>query len=249
MIELSTLLNFAISVALSVADTLEKDREMHQNVEQDLPRDVKVGADREFESIIVDRLLRETPYSVLSEESGYFGREKTNAGYRWIIDPLDGSLNFSRGIPINCISIALWKGMEPRLGVVYDFNRKELFSGVVGKGAWLNGKAIKVSEVCEKSKAVLCTGFPVATDFSRASLLDLIEQIRLYKKIRLFGSAALSLAYVSCGRADVYIENDIKIWDVAAGIAIVKAAEGTVKYENTGIENIYRVRASNQYLE
>ncbi len=237
-----------MSVASDAAQTIEEDREMRQNVEQDLARDVKVRADRELDAAIVSRLLKETPYPVLSEESGCLGGEKTSSDYRWIVDPLDGSLNFSRGIPINCISIALWKGMEPKLGVVYDFNRGELFSGVVGEGAWLNGKPIRVSEIGEKSRAVLCTGFPIATDFSKKSILDFVEQIRAYKKIRLLGSAALSLAYVACGRADAYMENDIKIWDVAAGIAIVEGSGGVVCYTQTSSENILRVQATNRCL-
>ena len=243
-----TLLDLAMSIASDAAQTVEKDREMHQSVEQDLPRDVKIKADRELEAVIVKRLLEETPYPVLSEECGYLGGEKISSDYRWIVDPLDGSLNFSRGIPINCISIALWRGLEPKLGVVYDFNHSELFSGVVGEGAWLNGKSIKVSGIGEKSSAVLCTGFPVATDFSKTAILDFVEQIRVYKKIRLFGSAALSLAYVSCGRVDAYMENDIKIWDVAAGIALVKASGGTVRYKVSGKEKALKVWAGNQYL-
>jgi len=219
-------------VSSDAAKVIDKVGVKYRDVEKELIRDVKIRADRELESIILNRLLGETSYPVLSEESGYLGGDKTSSDYRWIVDPLDGSLNFSRGIPINCISIALWKGLAPKLGVIYDFNRSEIFSGVVGEGAWLNGKPINVSGIDEKSCAVLCTGFPVATDFSKTSLLDFVEKIRMYKKIRLLGSAALSLAYVACGRADVYAENDIKIWDVAAGIALVKAAGGNVDILN-----------------
>ena len=96
----------------------------------------------------------------------------------------------------------------------------------MNKGAWLNGQKISTNKVKEKSQAILATGFPVSTDFSKDALLDFVEDIRGYKKIRLLGSAALSLAYVACGRADVYKENNIKIWDVAAGLALVKAAGG-----------------------
>ena len=248
MPDFSLFLNLARDIAENAALIFEKDGNKDRSVEQDLERDVKILADRRLESIIVKRLLEESPYPILSEESGYLRGKSENTVYRWIVDPLDGSLNFSRGIPINCISIALWEGMEPLLGVVYDFNRDETFSGLVGEGAWLNSKPIIVSEITEKSKAVLCTGFPVSTDFSQKSLLDFIEVVREYKKIRLLGSAALSLAYVACGRVDVYMENDIKIWDVAAGIALVKAAGGMVKYTPTGKKNIYRIKASNQYL-
>ena len=248
MPDLSVLLSLAQNIAEKAVRIIEKDINKYQKVEQDLERDVKVLADRGLESVIVKRLLEESQYPVLSEEAGFLGGSNKNTDYRWIVDPLDGSFNFSRGIPINCISIALWKGMEPLLGVVYDFNRDEIFSGLVDRGAWLNRTPIVTSEIAEKSKAVLCTGFPVSTDFSQKPLLDFVEKIREYKKIRLLGSAALSLAYVACGRADVYLENDIKIWDVAAGIALAKAAGGVVQYSHTGKDNIFRVKASNQYL-
>lgn len=248
MLDLSTLLNLAQNIAENASQIIEKDINKYKRIEQDLERDVKILADKKLESFIVKRLLEESKYTVLTEEAGFLEGNKKNSDYLWIVDPLDGSFNFSRGIPINCISIALWKGMNPLLGVVYDFNQNEIFSGLVGKGAWLNGNQILISKTTEKSRAVLCTGFPVSTDFSKKSLQDFIEAIREYKKIRLLGSAALSLAYVACGRADVYLENDIKIWDVAAGIALVKAAGGMVTYFPTSKENIFRVKASNQYL-
>ena len=248
MPDLSALLNLAQNIAENAFRIIEKDINKYRKVEEDLERDVKILADKKLESFIIKQLLEKSQYPVLSEEAGFLeGRDK-NKDYRWIVDPLDGSFNFSHSIPLNCISVALWKGMEPLLGVVYDFNHHETFSGLVGEGAWLSKNPIMTSEITEKSKAVLCTGFPVSTDFSKKSLLDFIEAIREYKKIRLLGSAALSLAYVACGRADVYLENDIKIWDVAAGIALVKAAGGKVQYSSTLKENIFRVKASGQYL-
>ncbi|NQV02149.1 MAG: inositol monophosphatase, partial [Bacteroidia bacterium] len=129
MPDLSVLLSLAQDIAEDAVRIIEKDINKYQKVEQDLERDVKVLADRGLESVIVKRLLEEAQYPVLSEEAGFLGGSNKNTDYRWIVDPLDGSLNFSRGIPINCISIALWKGMEPLLGVVCDFNRDETFSG------------------------------------------------------------------------------------------------------------------------
>ena len=138
--------------------------------------------------------------------------------------------------------------MHSVLGVVYDFNRNEMFSGLIGQGAWLNGKPIKVSNTKKKSRAILCTGFPVSSDFSSKTLLRFVENIMEYKKIRLLGSAALSLAYVACGRADVYVENGIKLWDVAGGIALVEAAGGQAQYAALDKENILTVKGSNEYL-
>jgi myo-inositol-1(or 4)-monophosphatase len=214
----------------------------------DLPRDVKIKADTRSESFITEELSMKSPYPILSEENDLTKIELNDNEYCWIVDPLDGSLNYSRGIPINCISIALWKGMEPLLGVVYDFNRNEIFTGIANQGAWLNSIPIKVGTVKEKSKAVLFTGFPVGTNFSQKSLLAFVNDIKEYKKIRLLGSAAVSLAYVACGRGDCYRENDIKIWDVAAGLALVKAANGLIKY--TFSKNTYtlKVEAKNHFL-
>jgi len=244
----SILLNLTHNIAENAFRIIKNDINQYKKVAYNLERDVKILADKKLESYIVKRLTEESQYPILSEESGLLETGGKNTDYCWIVDPLDGSLNFSRGIPINCISIALWKKTDPVLGVVYDFNHEEAFTGLIGKGAWLNGSPIKISAVNEKSKAVLCTGFPVSTDFSKESLLDFSEKIREFKKVRLLGSAALSLAYIACGRADVYLENDIKIWDVAAGLALVKAAGGAVKYSPTSKENVLRVKASNQYL-
>lgn len=242
------LLDLAIDCALNAYRSISDDISQYQIVRQDLDRDVKIAADKKLESSIIERLISETQFSILSEEIGNVTKNGKNSKYHWIIDPLDGSLNFLRGIPISCVSIALWEDMEPLLGVVHDFNHNETFSGIVGEGAWLNNRPITVSNITAISKAVLCTGFPVSTDFSRKSIFEFSEKIREFKKVRLLGSAALSLAYVACGRADMYFENDIKIWDVAAGLALVKAAGGVVKYNRTIKENIIVVKASNKFL-
>ena len=152
------------------------------------------------------------------------------------MDPLDGSLNYSREIPLNCISIALWKGDQPVLGVIYDYNHDSLLKGIVGEGAYLNDESIKVSDIDDKSKSIITTGFPVYTSFEDASLLDFIKTIQSYKKVRLLGSAALSLSLVAKGSVEAYTESNIAFWDVAAGIALVKAAGGFTDYSFTNRE-------------
>jgi len=196
----------------------------------DKQRDVKIAADVSAESIILNYLQEHSAFSILSEEKGFMAR--SDPRWTWIVDPLDGSLNYMRGIPLCCISIALWKDNEPFLGVIYDFPRKELYAGIVGKGAWCNERVIKPSEVSKRDKAVLCTGFPVNSDFSSENLTAFIQQIQHYKKIRLLGSASLSLAYVASGRADAYMENDIMIWDVAAGLAIASSSGCSLSVRN-----------------
>jgi myo-inositol-1(or 4)-monophosphatase len=115
------------------------------------------------------------------------------------------------------------------LGAVFDFHRDEMFSGVVGEGAWCNEEQIFVSDTRIASRAVLTTGFPSFRDFDDDSLLGFVRHVQRFKKVRLLGSAALSLAYVACGRADAYAEDDIMLWDVAAGLALVSAAGGAIE--------------------
>ena len=197
-----------------------------------LPRDVKVEADGQLNQFIRGGLKKETAFPILSEEDS-LSSDFNFQGPLWIIDPLDGSLNYSKNIPFSCISIALWEDLKPKLGVIYDSNRNELFEGIVGEGAWLNGKPLKMETSVSKENAILCTGFPTGRDFSDSSLKEFVEEVKAYKKIRLFGSAALSLAYVASGRADSYHEDSIAIWDIAAGLALVKAAGGAIDYKKT----------------
>jgi myo-inositol-1(or 4)-monophosphatase len=191
-------------------------------------RDIKLKADLEAEAVILNIIEKESSYPILSEESNRHKAFFQENSYLWVIDPLDGTLNYSKGIGFCCVSIALWKDGLPLLGVIYDFNNDDLFSGVINKGAWCNDKPIHPSYDISPDKAVLVTGFPINRDFSNKALADFIKNIKSFKKIRLLGSAALSLAYVACGKADGYVEEDIMLWDVAAGIAIVKAAGGNV---------------------
>jgi fructose-1,6-bisphosphatase/inositol monophosphatase family enzyme len=211
-------------------------------------RDVKLEADRAAEERILEVLRGASPFEVLAEEGGTRPGSDPDSGLRWIVDPLDGSMNFLRGIPLCCVSVGLWRCNEPLLGVVYDFNRDEIFTGIVGEGAYLNGNKIRVSQVKESRHATLCTGFPAATDFSADALGRFVAKVQDYKKVRLFGSAALSLAYVAAGRVDAYRERDIRIWDVAAGLALVMAAGGETVTEPTAVPHAMDVYASNEGL-
>ena len=184
-------------------------------------RDIKLELDVLSENLIKEELHGSSPYAILAEESGFDGAKDEQP--IWIIDPIDGTMNYSRGVPAACVSIALWQGDKPLLGVIYDFNHDELFSAVVLKTAAKTAK--------EKSQAILATGFPTYMKQDTDSLERFITTVQGYKKIRMIGSAALSLAYVSCGRFDAYMENSIKFWDVAAGIALCKAAGVECRYE------------------
>ncbi len=192
-------------------------------------KDIKLMADAASEKLITELLLKASPYNILSEESGLI-KNDTKQDYRWIVDPLDGSLNYSRNIDLYAVSIGLWKGNEPVLGVVYDFLHDKLFTGIVGQQATCNKKIIKVSNINEKKQGILATGFPVYTSFDKTSLDSFVTNIQDFKKVRLFGSAAISLIHVAKGSIEAYTENNIAIWDVAAGLAIVMAAGGKASF-------------------
>ena len=247
--EIDKLLILAIDIAKKTKQHIWKNVEHGRSVKNNNGRDVKLIADFESDSFIVKQLTNNSTFPIISEESGKTNFDNKNCNdYYWIIDPLDGSFNFSREIPMACISISLWKENSPIIGVVLDVNRDELFYASI-KGAYLNDKKITVSTVNIKNQSVLCTGFPIATNFNDHSINNVLKNIQHFKKIRLLGSAALSLSYVACGRAEVYMEQDIRIWDVAAGLALVKFAGGKIKFNATSNETTLKVIASNGHIE
>jgi myo-inositol-1(or 4)-monophosphatase len=186
-------------------------------------REVKIDLDFALEKLILNELQENSSWQILSEESN--AQIELGKPF-WVVDPLDGSLNRLRGIPFNSISIALCDNHEPILGVILDLSQGDLYYGSTALGAWMNEMPIHVSEVGFKGDAILCTGFPSSFDFYSESNDRLGSVYSNFHKVRMFGSAALSLAYVASGRCDSYWEERIKLWDVAAGVALVCAAGG-----------------------
>jgi myo-inositol-1(or 4)-monophosphatase len=187
-------------------------------------KDIKLYADKESERILMSR-LQGAGIPILSEESA--DKFEWSGGLRWIIDPIDGSYNLFKGLrDLCCVSVALWEDDKPLLGVVYRFATGDLYTGIPGEGAFLNGMPISTSKVTDISQASLATGFPVTADFSDASLRERFALFRRFKKIRMLGAAALMCAFVGQGCVDAYAEKGILLWDVAAALAIVKAAGG-----------------------
>lgn len=198
-------------------------------------KDIKLEADYSVERLIINFLKERYDYAIISEES-YSPSDIELEEFYWIIDPIDGSMNLYKGIPFSCISIALWSRNQPILGVIYDFIREDTYMGIIGEGAWLNDQNIQVSNVTTKQSAVLASGFPVGRRYDSKSLYTFLGQIQEFKKIRMFGSAAMSLAYLACGKVDAYYEEDIMIWDIAAGAAIVKAAGGYINLDQSSLQ-------------
>ena len=185
--------------------------------------DIKLRADQLAEDRILAVLNERLRLPVLTEESGEHGVLTENSRM-WIVDPLDGTFNYSRGMPMCCSSVGLWEDGQPVLGAVYNFFNDELFAGIVGRGAWLNGKPIATSGVKTAAKASLASGFPHHQSYDAAPLREFVRQVQDFKKIRMLGSAALMGAYVACGWLDAYVEEDVWLWDVAGAVAIAQAA-------------------------
>ncbi len=196
--------------------------------------DVKLRADVDSERRIRALLQGETPYPVVGEEEG--GDASLTERYEpyWVVDPLDGTFNYLRGSPQCCVSIGLMRGETPVLGVVYDFHAGECFAGIVAGGLRLNGEALVPEWARKRDEAALQTGFPSGMSRGSAELHEFVGRVQAYKKVRMVGSAALALAYVAAGRSDVYYESSIRLWDVAAGLALVQAAGGLVRMRATG---------------
>lgn len=198
-----------------------------EGVAKEEGRDIKLHADKAAEKRILAHLNAHSDFPVLSEEAGWVEQhEQAGGGLFWVVDPLDGSANYNRNIPLCCVSIALVDGSEPLLGVCYDFNHGRLISGVKGVGATLNGEPVSVSKITEKTSAILMTGLPVWRDYSREAMAGFAAEFAHWKKVRMIGSAGLSTALVGIGSADRYQEDNIMFWDVAAGAAITCAAGG-----------------------
>ena len=244
--DLSNYLNIALGVVREGAMIFNKNILNYNQLEENIGREVKIRADRELNKILVGELNKLTLFNIVSEE----GNENIihENEYNWILDPLDGSLNYMRGIPMYCISLALWKGFEPVLGVIYDLTKDDIYHGIIGGGAFKNDVKIMVSKISSYSDAVLCTGFPVNFSYTENKIIEFADNVKKYKKIRLFGSASLSLSFVASGITDAYMEENIMIWDVAAGIAIVKAAGGNVIFSKGSVKNSFFVSAANRSL-
>ncbi len=202
--------------------------------------------DRESERLIVERLLERFPgHNIVAEEGDY---PQGASPFRWIIDPLDGTTNYTHSFPWFCVSIALESAGEPVAGAIYNPMHDELFTAVKGGGAYLNGRRLHVSARSPLQNTLLGTGFPYdcasdpANNFSNFIIFQ-----KAARGIRRAGAAALDLAYVAAGRLDGFWELKLKPWDVAAGVLLVREAGGVVTGFDGSAFDIFdhRIVASN----
>ncbi len=194
------------------------------------PGDFVSSADKRTEKILIDELLKAHPeYGIITEESGIINKDNLNN--RWIIDPIDGTMNFLNGIPQFAISIGYEEKGEIKCGVIFNPITNEMFCAEKGNGAFLNNSRIRVSNKKKIKDALIVTGGPKGTSRIKEKIFaEYINISNNVANVRKFGSAALDIAYVACGRFDGYWQRELNYWDIAAGIIILKEAGGFVDF-------------------
>ena len=195
------------------------------------PGDFVTSADKRTEKIIIEELQKAHPdYGIITEESGIINKANTNN--RWIIDPIDGTTNFLNGIPQFAISIGYEEENEIKCGVIFDPIKNEMFCAEKGNGAYLNNSRIRVSNKKKLKDSLLVTGGPKQSSKIKEEIFSEFIKVSnsVLSPVRKFGSAALDVAYVACGRFDGYWQRELNYWDIAAGLVILKEAGGLVNF-------------------
>ena len=221
------MIQLAIDVALEAGKYLKQSIGNIKKVEMKLGQETNLVTeiDKNSEELIIGMIRKEYPdHDFLAEESGSHDRKSE---YRWIIDPLDGTLNFTHGVPLYSVSIAVEYRGEIVAGVVYEPNLGELFTAEKGKGAFLNQRPISVSKVDRLIESMLVTGFPYTIrDNPDNAVQHFVNMLMKAQGIRRLGSAAADLSYVACGRFEGFWEVSLSPWDMAAGVLLVQEAGG-----------------------
>jgi myo-inositol-1(or 4)-monophosphatase len=214
-----------------------------KNISSNRGKDLKLELDINTENLIKNTLSEEYNYPFLAEESD--NSHIKQEGLYWVIDPLDGTYNYFRGIKNSAVCIALCEGEIPVLGVIYDFFNDKMIYGTIDGSAFVNDEEVNLVQAESVGQAALATGFPVNKDLSPKSLEKFINKATAFKKVRMFGAASISLAAIVQNQVDAYWEESIMLWDVAAGLAIVSAAGGYISLSPIGTDYCYDVVATN----
>ena len=240
-------LDAAVQAAHAAGDLLRQNFQQPLRVDSAEQHDIKLEIDVRTQDLITKSLLEKFPEHALYGEEGIVGDQ--SADYQWVVDPLDGTVNYYYGIPHFCTSIALRFRGEVVVGVIFDPMRQELWSVLRGAGPLFNGRPFQVSDRVQLSEAVISVGLSKTGATISAGLPLLQDLVHRARKCRLMGSAALDMAYVACGRFDAYIEQGISLWDVAAGWLLIEAAGGkVVMTPRSDAKDKYSVLATNGVL-
>ena len=238
----------ATEAARATGDLLRSHFQEPLTVNAALAHDIKLEVDVQAQNLIAEMLLRRFPEHALYGEEGIVGDQESD--YQWVVDPLDGTVNYFYGIPHFCVSIALRFRREIILGVIFDPIRDELWTTEKGERPCLNGEEIHVSSRANLAEAMLSVGLSKTTATIDAGFPLLEKMVHRARKCRLLGSAALDLAYVASGRLDAYIEQGISLWDIAAGSILVENAGGRVELRpRSDAPDKFSIVASNGLLD
>jgi len=246
MPDLDSCLQIAKSAALLAGDYLKEQQTKNLKILSNNARDLKLQIDIDAEEIIKEYITQKSSLPILAEESGKSGDLDE---FFWVVDPLDGTSNFLRNIPISCVSISLMQGLTSVIGAIFDFNNSDLYYAHKDSKAYVNNLELSVSSLNLKKESTLVTGIPAKDNYSDEEFKNMISDFQSWKKIRMIGSAAMASVYVASGKAEAYKENGIFLWDIAAGAAIVEAAGGQISISN--LQPDFRVDANftNKNLE
>jgi len=241
-------LSAAKNAALAAGKLLRESFWQQRRVKALAAHDIKLEIDEQAQELISKLLLQEFPSHALYGEEGIVGDQSCD--HQWIVDPLDGTVNYFYGIPHFCTSIALRLDNQIVVGVIYDPIREEMWTGQKDEVSKLNRRPIHVSKRAELAEAVISIGLAKTGETINKNFPLLQQMIHRVRKCRVLGSAALDLAYVACGRLDAYIETGISLWDIAAGWLLVESAGGTVDLRpRENMKDKYSIVASNGLLD
>ena len=241
-------LDAAVEAARAAGELLRQNFQQPLRVNSSEAHDIKLEIDVRTQELITDLLLKKFPEHALYGEEGIVGDQTSE--HQWVVDPLDGTVNYFYGIPHFCVSIALRYLGEIIVGVIYDPMREEMWTAQKGTEPKLNGRPIHVSDRAALAEAVISVGLSKTGVTIAAGLPLLQEMVHRARKCRLMGSAALDMAYVACGRFDAYIEQGISLWDIAAGWILVETAGGKVDMRpRTDMKDKYSIIASNGVID
>ena len=241
-------LDVAENAARAAGKLLRENFQRQQRVKVAAAHDIKLEIDVQAQELIGKLLLEEFPEHALYGEEGIAGDQSSD--HQWIVDPLDGTVNYFYGIPHFCVSIALRVHKEIVVGVIYDPIRNEMWTAQRGDVSKLNGTPIHVSDRAEFAEAVISIGLAKTGETINTNFPRLQQMIHRVRKCRVLGSAALDMAYVGCGRLDAYIETGISLWDIAAGTLLVENAGGAVDLRpRENMKDKYSIAASNGLID
>ena len=244
-------LDCAATAARAAGRLMRSQQGVPKKINSQTQRDIKLELDVRCQKLIEKILLRCIPESFVLGEEGVAGRAE--ASWRWVVDPIDGTVNFTYGVPHACVSIALQRRQDGGkfstvLGVVYDPFCDELWTATQGGPARLNGKVIHASRRSKLAEAIVAIGFSKTEASLDENLPVFNALVRRVRKIRMMGAAALALTYVASGRFDAYVESGISLWDIAAGGLILECAGGEFWHRPLPGGSQYRMIANNGLL-